>query len=292
MAEDYKRPTILDEMDSYNTAPIEQAGSIMEGILSEQQGMSGAQSSPETVEQAPPESTKKELPSDYLPLNASIQELTKLVTDKFGSYDKRFNELTSNFDAVRQPAPQQQQQQNYQYDPEAPVTMAHLNQMVQAYTGVNQSALEARKEAAKTRGYVEFMRYQKENPDFEMDPREIDASVEQAFKTGRPELVTNANWSGQFENLYSKVRATKLVERDKRISELEKELETYKKRPVATTTTPVTPAIGKTTSRSSAAIETPLSEGSDEIKQMKSFQKKGDFKNFAKELKPRFGIAK
>jgi hypothetical protein len=286
--EEYKRPAILDEMDSYNTAPIEQSGSIMEGILSEQQGITSAET---TLEPAHAEPTKKELPNDYLPLNSSIQELTKLVSDKFTNYDKRFNEITSNFDAVRQPAQPQAPQPQYQYDPEAPVTMAHLQQMVQAYTGVNQSATEARKEAAKTRGYVEYMRFKQDNPDFDLDPREIDATVDQAYKTGQPQVVTNANWTGHFENTYSKTRVGKLVESNKRIAELEKELETYKKRPVATTTTPVSPAIGRTTTRA-ASIDSPLSEGNDDVKQMKSYIKRGDFKKFGNELKPRFGIAK
>lgn len=285
--EEYQRPAILDEMDSYNTAPIEQAGSIMEGILSEQQGIAPPETTPETTISEP---AKKELPNDYLPLNSSIQELTKLVSDKFSSYDRRFNELTSNFDAVRTPAPQQQQQQTYQYDPEAPVTMAHMQQVVQGYTAVNNAANEARKEAAKTRGYVEYMRFKQDNPDFELDPREIDATVDQAYKTGQPQIVTNANWTGHFENTYAKTRVTKLAESSKRIAELEKELETYKKRPVVSTTTPVTPAIGKTTK--SSAIESPTSEGNDDIKRMKSYVKRGDFKKFGNELKPRFGIAK
>ena len=76
--------------------------------------------------------------------------------------------------------------------------MAHMNQVVQAYTGVNQAATEARKEAAKTRGYVEYMRFKQENPDFELDPREIDATVDQAYKTGQPQIVTNANWTRSF----------------------------------------------------------------------------------------------
>lgn len=289
MTEEYKRPAILDDMDSYNTAPIEQAGSIMEGILNEQQGTTPGEPTPEPAHTEP--ATKKELPNDYLPLNSSIQELTKLVTDKFNGYDRRFNELNSNFDAARQPAPQQAPAQNYQYDPEAPVTMAHMQQMVQGYTAVNQSATEARKEAAKTRGYAEYMLFKQNNPDFDLDPREIDATVDQAYKTGQPQIVQNANWTGHFENSYAKTRVGKLTESTKRIAELEKELETYKKRPAATTTTPVTPAIGRTTSRPSA-IDSPVSEGSEDVRQMRSFQKKGDFKKFGNELKPRFGIAK
>jgi hypothetical protein len=287
MPDEYKRPAVLEVLDEFNSADIDGAGSIMQGILNEQQETTPAETTTESVVTEP---KAKELPNDYLPLNSSIQELTKLVTDKFNGYDRRFNELTSNFDAVRQPAPQTQPQYQQQYDPEAPVTMAHMQQMVQAYTGVNTSATEARKEAAKTRGYVEYMRFKQDNPDFELDPREIDATVEQAYKTGQPQIVHNANWTGHFENTYAKTRISKLSDSTKRIAELEKELETYKKRPVVTTTTPVTPAIGKQTSRS-AAIETPLGESENEIYNSKEHNKLGDFKRYSKKLKSKFNIA-
>lgn len=286
MPEEFKRPAILDEMDeTFNTAPIEEAGGIMQGILNEQSETSVVERPETTVVES-----KKELPNDYLPLNSSIQELTKIVTDKFSHYDKRFNDLSSNFDTVRQPAPAAQPQQpSYQYDPEAPVTMAHLQQMVQAYTGVNNTSQEAYKNSAKTRGLVEFMRFKQENPDFVMDPMDIDRTVDKAFQVGQPQMVTNANWRGHFENLYSEVRTTKLADSAKRITELEKELETLKKRPVPTTTTPVSPAVGKTNSR---AIETPTSEPNEDITKIKSFSQKGNFKGFGNELKRKYGIAK
>lgn len=291
MTEQSNRLPILEEMDNYNTAPIESSGSIMEGILREQTGNVVSNTVPESseVEESIHEPAKKELPSDYLPLNSSIQELTKLVTNKFDGYDRRFNELTSNFDTYRQPAQQQPVVQQSQYDPDAPVTMQHLSQIVQAYTGVNQQAVEAFRNSVLTRGQVEFMRYKQENPNFDMDPREIENTVNQAFKTGQTDLVKNANWRAYFDGMYRPTLDGKLNESSKRIAELEKELETMRKRSVSTTTTPVTPAVGKTTSRPSA-IDSPVSESVD-ITKWKSFNKKGDFKSFGKEVKRNFGIA-
>lgn len=287
MTEEYKRPAILDDMDSYNTAPIEQAGSIMEGILNEQQGTTPGEATPEPVASEP---TKKELPSDYLPLNASIQEIIKRQDEQNTILRKELSELRSNFDTVRQPQVQQQQQAA-NFDPETPANLGHVSQLYQVYTGINQTTQENHKDTAKLRGHLEFMRFKQENPDFNMDPYEIDTTVDRFYKMGQPQVVTGANWRGHFENVFAQTRSAKLTDANKRIADLEKEIETYKKRPVATTTTPVTPAIGRTTTRSSS-IESPVSEGSEDVRQMKSFQKKGDFKKFGNELKPRFGIAK
>lgn len=284
MAEEYKRPAILDEMDSYNSAPIEEAGSIMGGILREQNG-----TAEEASIQEPVVETKKELPNDYLPLNSSIQELTKLVTDKFSNYDRRFDTLSNNFESVRQPVQQPVQQPQMNYDPEAPVTMQHLSQMVQAYTGVNQTSQEAFKNSIITRGQIEYMRYKQDNPGFDMDPREIENTVNQAFAKGQQDMVKQANWRGLFDQSYRPTLDGKLSESSKRIAELEKELETFKKRPVATTTTPVTPAVGKTTSRPST-IDSPVNDTIN-IKEWKSYNKRGDFKGFGKEMKNKFGIA-
>lgn len=281
MSEENKRLAILDELDKFNTAPIEQSGSIMEGILNEQEGMPSA-TAQEVPQEAAPE-TKRELPNDYLPLNSSIQELSKSLDERFSNFDRRLNDISQNY-RYEQPQHQTQQQQTpYQYDPEAPVTMAQFSQVVQAFTSTNQAASEAKKEAAKTRGYVEFMRFKQDNPDFALNPLEIDATVEQAYKTGQPQIVVNANWQAHFENVYAKTRAAKLADSEKRISDLEKEIETLKKRPPAAPAAPVSPAIGKTTSRPST-IETPLAE-SDEITNLKSFSRKGNFKSFGNDVK-------
>ena len=85
MTEEFKRPAILDELDTYNTAPIEESGSIMQGILNEQTGETGRAELSDTQQADTTTPSKRELPNDYLPLNSSIQELTKLVTDKFST---------------------------------------------------------------------------------------------------------------------------------------------------------------------------------------------------------------
>ena len=206
---EYKRPTVLEEMDSYNTAPIEESGSIMEGILREQTGLAEPTQTPTTEPTEP--TTKKELPSDYITLNSSIQELNKNISEKFNHYDRRFNELSNNFDAVRQPVQQQQTQQQH-YDPEAPATMAHLSQVYQAYTNINQRADEAFRNSALTRGQIEYMRYKQENPSFDMDPREIDNVVNMAFKTGKTEMLKDANWRSHFDALYRPTLDGKLSE--------------------------------------------------------------------------------
>jgi hypothetical protein len=278
------RLAILEEMDNFNTAPIEQSGSIMEGILNEQTSLNPDTSAPQ---EQPIVEPKKELPNDYLPLNSSIQELTKLVSDKFNNYDRRFTELSNTFDTVRQPV--QQPQPSMQYDPDAPVTMQHLSQVIQAYSGINQQSNEAFRNSILTRAQIEYMRYKQENPSFDLDPREVEATVNQAFKSGQTDLVKNANWRGYFDQMYRPTLDTKLTASEKRVAELERELETMKKKPVATTTTPVTPAVGKTTSRPSA-IESPVGNTID-VTSWKSFNKKGDFKSFGKELKPKFGIS-
>jgi hypothetical protein len=287
MTEEFKRPAILDELDTYNTAPIEESGSIMQGILNEQTGAPGEQEQRTTQEAPEP---KRELPSDYLPLNSSIQELTKLVTDKFSNYDRRFNELSTGIQSYQQPTRQEQTpQQAYNYDPEAPVTMAHMQQMVQAYTGVNQTSQDALKESIRARAYMEYTNYKQENPSFKLDPREIDATVNEAFRTGKINIVKDANWRGQFDAMQKYQIEGLVSERDKRIAELEKEVETMKRRPATKEATPISPAVGRTTSRPSA-VETPLSESNDDITKIKSFGQKGNFKGFGNELKRRAGI--
>jgi hypothetical protein len=290
MAEDFKRPAILDELDTYNTAPIEESGSIMQGILNEQTGEATRAELQTTQEADTATPGKRELPNDYLPLNSSIQELTKLVTDKFSTYDRRFDQLSTGIQSYQQPTRQEQTpQQAYYYDPDAPVSMAHLQQVVQAYTGVNQATQDALKESIRARAYMEYMNYKQENPSFKLDPREIDATVSEAFRTGKVNLVKDANWRGQFDAMQKYQIEGQVSERDKRIAELEKELETFKKRPAVKDTTPVSPAVGKTTSRPSA-IDTPLAEANDDITKIKSFGQKGNFKGFGNELKRRAGI--
>ena len=287
MSEEFKRPAILDEMDTeFNTAPIEQSGSIMEGILNEQHG------SPETSEVEPKETPeKKELPSDYLPLNSSIQELSKLVTDKFSNYDKRFNEFSNNYQPQQAPAQAPVQTPNYNYDPEAPVTMQHFSQFVQAYTALNQSTQDSLRNSVRTRAQVEFMRYKQENPSFDMDPNDIDRTIDQAFKTGQGAMVQNANWRGHFDQLHRPMLDRQLKADSQTIEELRKEIETLKKRPTPTATTPVSPALGRVTSRPSA-IDSPLNQTNDDITKLKSFNQKGGFKRFGNDLKKINRIAK
>jgi hypothetical protein len=287
--ETFKRPAILDDMDTeFNTAPIEESGGIMQGILNEQQGTTPEQQ--DRVAQEAPE-TKKELPSDYVLLNTSIQEQSRKTEEQNAALRREIADLRSTYTPQQQPQQQQQQQSNYQYDPEAPANLGHVNQLYQAYTGMNQVTQETHKDAAKIRGHLEFMRFKQDNPDFKMDPYDIDKTVDQFYKMGQPQQVTGANWRGHFENLYSQTRAVKLTDATKRIEQLEKELETMKKRPAPTTTTPVSPAVGKTTSRPSA-IDTPLSEPNDDITKIKEFAQKGNFKGYGNKLKTKFGIAK
>lgn len=285
----FKRLAILEEMDDYNTAPIESSGSIMEGILREQEGSTGSPTPEPTPEESTPDiAAKKELPSDYLPLNASIQEIIKRQDEQNTILRKELSELRSNFDTVRQPQVQQQQQAA-NYDPETPANLGHVSQLYQAYTGINQTTQENHKDTAKLRGHLEYMRFKQENPDFNMDPYEIDTTVDRFYKMGQPQAVTGANWRGHFENVFAQTRSAKLTDANKRIADLEKEIETYKKRPAATTTTPVSPAVGKQTSRLSV-IDSPTTSVNDKITQLKSFNKRGDFKNFGNDLKKMSGI--
>lgn len=290
MTEEFKRPAILDELDTYNTAPIEESGSIMQGILNEQTGETGRAELPDTQQADTTTPGKRELPNDYLPLNSSIQELTKLVTDKFSTYDRRFDQLSTGIQSYQQPTRQEQApQQQYQYDPDAPVTMAHMQQMVQAYTGVNQTSQDALKESIRARAYMEYTNYKQDNPSFKLDPREIDATVNEAFRTGKVHVVKDANWRGQFDAMQKYQIESQWNDDKKRIADLEKELETFKKRPTVKDTAPVSPAVGRTTSRPSA-IDTPLAEANDDITKIKSFSQKGNFKGFGNELKRRANI--
>ena len=290
MSDEFKRPAILEELDNFNTAPIEEAGSIMEGIMNEQQGAQPVQQT--LASEETPEAEKKETIDPYLPLNTSIQELGNEFRDTFTGLRREVSELRNNYQPQQQSQPQQAAQPQYNYDPEAPVTMAHLQQLVQGYTTINTSAQEALKNSAKARGLMEFMHFKQENPGFAMDPNVVDSAVDKAFQNGQSYLVSNpSNWRGFFEMSYAPQRVNLMADKDKRIADLEKQLESHKKRPPVTTTTPVSPAVGRTTSRPTT-IESPTSEPNDDILQMKSFQRKGDFKRFGNDLKRKLNMAK
>lgn len=290
--EERARLPILDELDKFNTAPIDQSGSIMEGILNEQEGLTGSgEVAREAQDETFAEPKTKELPSDYLPLNSSIQDLSKSINDRFTNMERQYRELSTNIQGYQQPRQEQQQVQQPQYDPEAPVTYQHLSQLFQAYSGVNQASVQALKNSTITRAQLEYMRYKQENPDFALDPREIDNTVEQAFKTGRTDVVTNANWRAHFDQMHRPTIDSKLSTTQKELEAARKEIETLKKRPVVKDTAPISPAVGRTTTRPST-IESPVNEPNDDILNLKSFKQKGNFKGFGNDMKRKLGTAK
>lgn len=295
MSDEYKRPAILEELDSFNTAP--QAESLMLGILQEEEQNasrreqwernqdSGAQL-PAKIE--PGSEVENTQTSDhYLPLNTSIQELDKRFDGRLTQLERSIHNLSNNFQETRQ-QPQQQypQQQQEEYDPDAPVTAYQMKVLADRQNIAHQMAERAFKHNLSTRAHLELQRFQQKNPDFAMDPRQLDHAIDQFARQGKLDQLEGANWTGHFEQLYSPQRDVKYETQSKEIERLSKELEALKKSAGRTTAPPqpVSPATGRSTR--AASIQTPLeSSNDDRIVKLKSFSQKGNFKGFAKDLK-------
>lgn len=290
-----KRLDILNELDEFNTAP--EAPSIMEGILREEENLNRdiqdfkAQKETTAEETEEKTTTKRDIPDGYLPLNSSIQDLR-------GQFDQRLTgierSLSQKLDSISNGLSQRQapQQAQPEYDPESPVTFGQLNQLANSLQASERNAYKAVVRSELTRAHLEYERYRQANPDFELNPQEIDYAVSEMSKNGKLEQLENTNWRGQFDQLHRPKLNSKLADSEKRIAELQKELETLKKRPAPPAVqTPVSPAVGRSPSRPSS-IQSPTEQADDDILQMKSFRQKGNFKGFGNDLKRKIGMAK
>lgn len=294
--EKFKRPAILDELDTYNTAP--EAGSIMESIqLEEEQNLRQNQnfktSDEPTTEpddgskEDAKEAARRGLPNDYLPLNSSIQDLRGQVDQRLTGIERsltqRLDNLANTFQQ-RQQTPQQEAWQNQ--DQDTPVTLGQLGPVTQRIEAATNMATRAFVRSELSRAHLEYERYKHSNPDFKLNPQEIDHAVGQMVSNNKLGELENINWRGHFDQLHRPQLDGKLQEYEKTIADMRKELDTLKKRPSVTTpATQVSPAVGRSTGR---AIESPVNQLSDDvILDMKEFKKKGDFKSFGKRVTQR-----
>lgn len=290
-----KRLDILDELDEFNTAP--EAPSIMESILQEEESLNKdiqdfKTQKEGTVESGADSSVKRELPSDYLPLNSSIQDLRGQVDSRLTGIERS---LTQRLDSLSNNLQQRQQpQQTYQapeYDQDTPVTLGQLGPITQRLEHTQNMALKSIARSELTRAHLEYERYKQANPGFELNPQEIDYAVGQLVQTGKLDQLENTNWRGHFDQVYRPKLDSKLADSEKRIAEMQKEIETLKKRSVPSVpATPVSPAVGRSPSR--PTIQSPTEQADDDIVNMKSFRQKGNFKSFGNDLKRKIGMAK
>lgn len=289
-----KRLDILDELDEFNTAP--EAPSIMEGILREEESLNRdiqefkAQRE-ETADEPTERATKKDIPDAYLPLNTSIQDLRGQVDQRLTGIERG---LSQRLDSISNSLTQRQtpQQAQPEYDPESPVTFGQLTHLANSLQASERNAYKAVVRSELTRAHLEYERYKQANPDFELNPQEIDYAVGEMSKNGKLEQLENTNWRGQFDQLHRPKLNSKLADSNKRIADLEKEIEVLKKRPAPSVNqTPVSPAVGRSQSRPST-VQSPTEQADDDIVNMKSFRQKGNFKGFGNDLKRKIGMAK
>lgn len=290
MSEDNKRLAILDELDKFNTAP--QADSLMLGILQEEEASRGRLNlqNEDVPLQDPADPAQEEkpgtsVPDNYLPLNTSIQELQGKFDSRISGLERSIQSLVNTQSQVRQPVQQQQQQPNY--DPDMPVTAHHLMQLAERQEMAYNMSMKAYKNNISTRAHLELQRFQAKNPDYQLDPVEVDNAINQMERDGNLSQLEKTNWQGYFQADYAPQRETRYQDQSKQIEKLQKELESLKKNSARSTqpTQPVSPSTGRS-SRSPAAISTPLTQSSeDEIVGLKSFRQKGNFKGFANDIK-------
>jgi len=288
MSEEFKRPAMLDELDKFNTAPP--ADSIMQSILKEEEANAQTTRQAEiTDESVQTEPVKKELPSDYLPLNSSIQELNNKVDQRLNGIERTLIQRLDNLSStVRQPQPQQQPQDPFHgYDRETPLTLEHISPLTQRTQAANDMAFRAYVRSEYTRAQLEYERFKQTHPEFDLNPQEIDHAVGQMVSNGKWSELENVNWRGHFEQLNAPKTQAKYSELEKKYEALQKEIEGLKKRPAASVpSTPVSPAVGRSPTR---AIESPTSLPNDDVLQMKEFRQKGNFKGFGKRITQNLG---
>jgi hypothetical protein len=285
MTEEFKRPTILDELDNFNTAP--KADSLMEGILLEEEAnIKGTTTLPAIEEETTTETTpKKELPNDYLPLNSSIQDLRGQVEQRLNTIERS---ISQKLDSLTNAYSQRQKDPEPQYtqaDYDTPVTLGQLSPVTQRVEAANNMAMRAFVRSEISRAHLEYERYKHTNPKFDLNPQDIDSAVTAMVQNGKLGELENVNWRGHFDLLYRPKLDNQLQEYEKKITDLEKQVEGYKKRPATTApATQVSPAVGRSTAR---AIESPVNQADDTILDMKEFKQKGNFKGFGKRVTER-----
>lgn len=297
MAEENSRLAILDELDGFNTAPP--AESIMQSILQEEEAKASklkdfenfrTRSEDEPIEPTEPtepvEPEGAKIPDAYATLNPSIQELRtqqQEFASRFSGLERSLQSLASSISAQTQQARQPAQEQ---YDPDLPITAAHMQTLAQRQQVAYDMSVKAYKQNISTRAHLEYQRFKSENPDFQFDPSNIDGAIEAMSRDGKLEQAEGANWRGQFEQLYAPQRTQKFEGQAKEIETLRKELEGLKKTAARTPSTPqpISPSTGRS-SRAPAAISSPVGQSlDDKIVNMKSFRQKGNFKGYAKDL--------
>lgn len=293
MSEENKRLAILDELDKFNTAP--EADSLMLGILKEEEAAanrsndydrSAGDREDRSVEAPEDKVVEKErsLPNDYLPLNTSIQDLNSRFEGRFSGLERSLQSLAQS---IAQSGQQRQQPVEQTYDPDMPVTGQQMQVLAQRQQMAYDMGLKAYKNNLSTKAHLEYQRFKSSNPDFQMDPQQLDYAIDAMARDDKLEQLEGTNWRGHFEQMYAPQRTARHESLQKEVDTLKKELETLKKASVrsAQPPEPVSPATGRS-SRSPAAIATPLgASADDQIVGLKSFRQKGNFKGFGKDIK-------
>lgn len=289
MTDSFKRMDILDELDNFNTAP--QANSLMEGILMEDESNARLNQREQEPEEEPIEEAKTELPNDYLPLNSSIQDLRGQVDQRLSNIERNISQKLDNLSYQQRQQPQQQTYVDPNYDADAPLTAAQMAPMNQRLEAANTMAARAYVRAEVSRAHLEYERFKQSNPNFELNPQEIDGAIGTMVQNGKLGELENINWRGHFDQLYRPKLDGKLQEYEKTVSDLRKEIDSLKKRPSTSVTTPVSPAVGRSTARTSA-IESPLDTIDDNVLNLKSFRTKGNFRTFGNDMKKMLKVNK
>jgi hypothetical protein len=284
--DDDNRPEFLKQLDSFNTA--EEFG--MPGILKEQIESEREPAQEREAKEAKPVEIDYE--KGYAPLNSSIQELGYRLDNRVADIERNLDQKIQNL------APRQEQQsaQVPSYlqgmDPDMPVSAAQLHAMYQEYqAGLNnlsKSHTEAQLRTEHMRAHVEYERFAAQNPDFKkmVSPQEIDQNF-QRFVGNDLNRAKSINWTGNFAQLYNQQTQPRQAAR---IAELEKEIESLKKRPATQERiSPATSSSAAPTSRSSA-ISSVTNPDSADITHLPSFAKGKSFKSFAADIKKRYGI--
>jgi hypothetical protein len=269
MADDFKRPAILDELDELNTAP--EFGML--GILQEEQGATKQED-----QVAEPKEERREEPSSqevdrYGPLNTSIQQLGSVTDARLAEIERKITESRQ----VEAP-----QHQGPQYDPQAFVQMEHLKPYQDQLQQANKTANYAMVRSEQLRAHMEYERFKRENPEFALSPKELDVALNR-FGNDAGRLST-VNWTEKFEAITKPQRTEELTRLRRENEELKAEKTKWNTRSRnEEPKVPISPQV-RSTSRTVTA-----NDNDDDILSLRSFKKGQSFKSFGKDLLRRHG---
>jgi hypothetical protein len=281
------RPAILKELDNFNTAP----SFGMEGILAEQLGQRAETSEPisepekeEREEAEEREAKEPDYERAYAPLNSSIQELGYRMDSRIADLERTVHDQRVQPQAQQAPQP-------IPYDPDAPVTMAHLVSIQQELQKTAGLTNEAQMRAEYLRAHLEYERFKSRNPDFALTPQEVDTAFTR-FMANDLGRAKNTNWTGHFAQLYEQTQRpraqARMKELEAKVEELTKKLS--RKENAQPKLSPATATQPSPATRT--VIESPATNAltDNDIINLPSFRKGKSFKSFGNDLKRQYGI--